>query len=132
MKKEGKIQISGNYQIYELTRKTKGGGGLAIGVMDELEPIWVGEGDDETEVIIIEVNMNGLQVTCLNGYAPQENSLMDKKVKFWARLGFEVEEAANNNKAFLLQMDGNLHIGPEVILGDPNPCNVNGKHCKKF
>ena len=47
MRKEGKIKTahSANYQIYERIRKAgKNGGGLALGVHNDLCPAWVGEG----------------------------------------------------------------------------------------
>ena len=129
--KDGKLKHLKGYQIYELIRKTKQCGGLAIGALEEIEPAFISEGDDTTEVLVIEVNL-GVKVRCVNGYGPQENDLMSKKTKFWERLGLEVEEAISEGKGFLLQMDGNLHVGPELVPGDPNPCNSNGKLFKTF
>ena len=57
---------------------------------------------------------------------------MKKKDKFWSRLSEEVEEAYENDLAIIFQMDGNLWAGPEVVKGDPNKCNANGKLFKKF
>ena len=65
-------------------------------------------------------------------HAPQENSVLDKKKNVWARLGNEVDDAMENEKAFILQMDRNLHVGESVIKGAPNPCNNNGKLLIKF
>ena len=126
MKREGKIKVSG-YQIYELVRSEKLGGGLAIGALDTLNPAFISEGNDTTEVLVIEVKIHGLQVRCINGYAPQEYDSKDKKDKFWERLESEIEDADLNEKAIILQMDGNLHAGPELITGDPNKRNSNGK-----
>ena len=33
---------------------------------------------------------------------------------------------------FILQMDGNLHLGSDFLPGDPNGCNRNGKLFKEF
>ena len=54
MKRMGRIKTpnSSKYQIYELLRKTKGGGGLAIGVLHDLNPVWVSEGTDQMENIL--------------------------------------------------------------------------------
>ena len=41
--------------------------------MDEVERAFISEGNDETEVLVIEVKLNGMRVRCINGYAPQEN-----------------------------------------------------------
>ena len=131
MKREGKITIDG-FQVYELIRTSKQGGGLAIGALNEIEPAFISEGDDETEILVIEVKLNDLETSCINGYGPQENDGMEKKVKFWERIGNEVEDAIVNDKALLFQMDGNLHAGSDLIIGDPNKCNTNGRLFKEF
>ena len=53
-----------------------------------------------------------MRVRCINGYAPQENDSMSRKLKFWERVGAEIEDADENDKAIIFQMDGNLHVGP--------------------
>ena len=131
MRREGKIKLGG-YQIYELVRSTKFGGGLAIGALDEINPAFISDGDDITEILVVEVKINGMQVRCINGYAPQENDSKDKKQKFWNRLKEEVDDADKNDKAVIIQMDGNLHAGPEIIPGDPNKCNINGRLLREF
>ena len=82
--------------------------------------------------VVVEVKLHEMQVRCINGYAPQENDSKDRKQRFWNRLKAEVEDADNNDKAIIIQMDGNLHAGNEIIPGDPNVCNGNGKLLKKF
>ena len=131
MKREGIIKLCG-YQIYELVRSSKQGGGLAIGALDEIEPVFISEGNDDTEILVIEVKLNGMQVRCINGYGPQESDSKERKQRFWERLSSEIEDADTNNKAIIIQMDGNLHLGPEILPGDPNECNANGKLFKEF
>ena len=48
MKREGKIKTDkiGGFQIYELVRSSKQGGGMAIGARNELEPAFISEGND--------------------------------------------------------------------------------------
>ena len=58
--------------------------------------------------------------------------MIDRKEKFWARLSSEVEDANINECCTIIQMDGNLWGGPEVIKNDPNSCNNNGKLFKTF
>ena len=48
-----KTKCSKKYQIFELVRKNGAGGGLAVGVIHDLNPVWVGEGDDDVEVLSI-------------------------------------------------------------------------------
>ena len=134
MRKQGKIRtkLTENYQIFELIRTEKQGGGLAIGAVKDLEPIWIAEGDDEVEIIVIEIKVEDLKIRCICGYGPQENESLEKKLNFWARLSGEVQEAIKNEKAIIIQMDGNSWVGNEVIKNDPNKCNNNGKLFKEF
>ena len=43
-----------------------------------------------------------------------------------------MEAAYENETAIIFQIDGNLWTGAEVVKGDPNECNANGKLFKKF
>ena len=74
MRKQGKIRtvLSENYHIFELIRKEKHGGGLAIGVVKDFEPVWIGEGDDEVEILVVEVKIQDLKIRCICAYGPQE------------------------------------------------------------
>ena len=134
LKRQGKLKITNpsNYIIYELNRKDRNGGGLAIGVIEELKPVWISEGDDTTEVLIVEVDVSGFRIRCVGGYGPQEKDNVDKKKAFCDRLSVEVEEAHENEAGFILQMDGNLWAGSDIIKDDPNPSNYNGKLFKEF
>ena len=82
---EGKLRDFKEYQTYELIRKNKECGGLAIGALEEVEPVFISEGDDNTEVVVIEVNM-GIKIRCVNGYGPQENDQISKKKNFGKEL----------------------------------------------
>ena len=125
LRRQGTIKSpnSQNYVIFELLRKQKCGGGLAIGVAKELNPIWISEGNDEIEFLTVQVNLKGISIRCVNGYGPQENEQNEKKMNFWASLDNEVENADFEGFGFILQMDGNLWAGPNIIPGDPNPKN---------
>ena len=81
---------------------------------------------------MVQVEINELKIRCVGAYGPQENHLMERKTNFWARLSKEVEEAQDNDAAKLIQMDGNLWAGDELIEGDPNKSNYNGKLLKQF
>ena len=54
MRRQGRIKTknSEKYVIYELIKIARAGGGLAIGVVKELNPTWVSEGDDMTEILL--------------------------------------------------------------------------------
>ena len=133
-KQQGKIKTENarNYQIFELLRKESNGGGLTIGALHDVESVWLSEGDDTVEVLVIQVRFGELVVRCVGAYGPQETNSVDRKQKFWERLSKEVIDADENDDAFILQMDGNLWAGTEIIKRDPHSCNQNGKHFKEF
>ena len=88
-----KCPSSINYTIWELIRKTGGGGGLAVGIHNDLQPSFISEGDDETEVIVCQIKVKDMQIRIVNGYGPQECDSIERKCLFWARLSHEVLEA---------------------------------------
>ena len=56
------------YQIFELLRKEKCGGGIAIGAVDDLNPVWISEGDDEVEVMVIQIEVAQFLIRCIGAY----------------------------------------------------------------
>ena len=84
LKRPGKLKdFLSKYVVYELNRKHRNGGGLAIGVINELKPVWISEGDDKTELLTVEVDFSGLKVRCVGGYGPQESDNIERKTLFW-------------------------------------------------
>ena len=75
LKRQGKIKTehSEKYVIFELVRKEKGGGGLVIGVVKELNPTWISEGDDEVEILTMQINPKDFSIRCVGGSGQQEN-----------------------------------------------------------
>ena len=130
----GKIKTNNSqkYQIFELVRKTKGGGGIAIGALEDVEPVQISEGDDDVEILVVGITTAGMQIRCICGYGPQENHDIERKRKFWSRLSAEVENAMDEDSAIIIQMDGNLWAGPEVVKNDPHQCNQNGQFFRDF
>ena len=74
LRKAGKIknENSKNFVIFELTRKYSHGGGLAILVKPELHPVFVSEGDDQVEILVVQIRVENLQIRIINAYGPQE------------------------------------------------------------
>ena len=64
MRRQGKIRTesSNQYTIFELVRKNSAGGGLALGVLNELEPIWISEGNDDIEIQTVQISLAELQI----------------------------------------------------------------------
>ena len=94
-----------------MLRKTEAGGGLALGVLNDLNPVWVGEGCRKTETLSVEITVQDFRIRCVNAYGPQENDPVERKNNFWAQLETEVAAAANYGSGLIIQMDGNLWAG---------------------
>ena len=130
-KESGKFKFE-NYEIFELVRKNRDGGGLAIGCIKELHPTWVREGTDTVESISIDIFLKNLKIRCCAAYGLQENDLIENKTAFWEYLDQEVVLARNSGGGFILHFDGNLWAGKNIIPGDPRPQNRNGKLFEDF
>ena len=115
-----KTESSKKFIIYELIRKECKGGGLALGVHKDLQPAWVDQGDDEVEVLVVEVWLNEFPIRIINGYGPQNSDSIERKRKFWAFLEKQVNNAIIAGAGIIIQMDGNCHLGPAIINGDVN------------
>ena len=82
-----KTLSSKKYTWYELHRtensqKGEKGGGIAVGVLNALEPSWISEGDDNTEAITVEIWLEGFPVRLLCAYGPQEYDSRERKEDF--------------------------------------------------
>jgi hypothetical protein len=95
-------------------------------------PVWINEGKEGVELLTVEISLSGFKVRCVCGYGPQENDTSEMKNSFWTQLGMEVDDALEAETGFIIEMDGNLWAGPQLIPGDPNEMNSNGKMFKKF
>ena len=131
MKEEGKVKFE-NYEVFEMPRKEKEGGGLLIGCIKELKPVLARKGSDEIEAMSIDVFVKAMQIRCVVAYGCQENSLLEKKIAFWKFIEEEAITARNSGSGFMLQFDGNLWAGSKIIPEDPRPQNKNGKLFEEF
>ena len=115
-----------------MVRRQGAGGGLAIGALHNLNPTWLGEGDDYVEWLSVEITLQLFRIRCVVAYGPQEADCNDRKEKFWAQLDSETTTAQNQGTGLIIQMDGNLWAGPALIPGDPHAQNKNGKLFENF
>ena len=76
--------------------------------------------------------MEEFPLRVVGAYGPQENALKEKKDKFWEAIEKEVNDAELDGDGLILQMDGNLHAGVDLVKGDPNKQNKNGKLFMEF
>ena len=47
--------------------------------MKDIDPILISEGDDLTEVLVIEIGLERMKIRCVNAYGPQESSAVEKQ-----------------------------------------------------
>ena len=130
-KNEGNLKFE-KYHVFERIRKNRDGGGLALGCLKELQPVWVREGEGLVEALSVEIFVKNLKIRCCAAYGFQESEKVENKENFWKYLDEEVHFAAITNAGFVLQFDGNLWAGSDIISGDPRIQNRNGKMFKSF
>ena len=129
------------YTVFRLERVKTGGGGIVIGALDDLKPVLVNEGDDESEALTVQISVNNLEIRCVVGYGACESDRQakkldtnqhDRKLKLWEFLENEVIEAENKCQGLVIQMDANASLGPELLKNDPNNQNSNGRLFANF
>ena len=119
--------------IFEKLRNSnQNGGGLALGCISELKPVWVRESQEPIEALSIDIFVKNLKIRCCVSYRCQENENISKKEQFWEYLDNEVMEAKKAGSGLIIQMDGNLWAGKEIIKIDPRPQNRNGRLFEQF
>ena len=134
LKKPNRIKTASSqkFTLYELHRKDKSGGGLCIGVLKDLHPVWVAQGDDEVECLSVEIWIDDFPVRVVTAYGPQLCDKLERKQKFWDFIEREASSALEKGAGFILQMDSNAHLGKDIIENDPNVQNLNGKLFLEF
>ena len=105
---------------------------MAVGVLNDFDPSWVSEGDDDAEAVPVEIWVEGFPVRLICAYGPQENDKKERKDSFWRYLNLETQKAATDGTGLIIQMDGNLWAGKEIIHSDPRNQNQNGKFFETF
>ena len=123
LKDVGEIKLE-NYVIFERVRNNRdGGGGLALGCLKELHPVWVKEGQDQVETLSVNIFVQKMQIRCCVAYGCQETDPVDRKDAFWKYLEEEVEEASDTGAGLVIQLDGNSWAGSHIIPNDPRTQN---------
>ena len=70
------------FQVFYLNRQETQGGGLALGVANDMEATLIREGDDEVEAISVKIVIGDIPIRLVVAYGPQENAKKEKKDKF--------------------------------------------------
>ena len=60
-KETGKLKVE-EYEVFELVRQNRDGGGIAIGCKKELHPTWIREGDDYVEALSVNIFLNNIKI----------------------------------------------------------------------
>ena len=118
------IKIEG-YKVFETVR-TGLGGGLLTAVIEELEPVLISEGEDDAEILVVQIKVGNQSIRIINCYGPQEDEDSAVKINFWKTLENEIISAYDHNCLILVQMDANAKVGVDVIKGDPHKQSENG------
>ena len=121
----GTLKLNG-YQIFELIRDGSGGG-LFTAIDENLSPVLIRTGEDNTEILVTQVNAAGINIRIINAYGPQEGALKDDIFNFWHALEKEIIDAKDENCGILIELDANAKLGPTIINGDPNERSENGE-----
>ena len=108
-------------------RTTKGGGGLFTAVKEDLNPVLVAQGDEDTEIVVVEADLGTKKVRIVNGYGPQEDDDIQDILNFWQEMEKIIIQAAEDKCLILIELDANAKLGNEIIRNDPHKMSNNGK-----
>ena len=95
MRKSGGIKLK-NYQVFEKIRQGYGGG-LLTAVDQNLKPVLIECANEESEILIVQCQMDNMKIRIINGYGPQEDEALAKRLQFWQSLEQEIVAGKNAN-----------------------------------
>ena len=124
LRNKGSLKLDG-YQIFELNRIGMGGG-LFTAIDENLSPVLIRPGQDNTEILVTQICIAGFNIRILNGYGPQEDSNKDDILNFWHQMEKEIIDAKDENCGIIIGFDANAKLGSSIIQGDPNVMSNNG------
>ena len=117
-RRKARIKLPG-YRVFELIRGDNGGG-LLIACLSALEPVQIFEGNQECEVLVVEISVNKQKVRVIGGYGPQECAPVIVREQYRNCIEEQVEKAKLSNTMILIAEDSNAKLGKEWIDGDPH------------
>ena len=129
--RKGQIKVK-NYEIFEVVRTNANGGSILTGVHENLSPIFISGGEDETEILVVQCQVSGVDIRLINGYGPQENAKIEDKIEFYSKLDQEVKSGKLFECFVFIEMDANAKVGDEVIEGNPHKMSQNGELLMNF
>ena len=99
-----------NYTVFESIRNESLGGGLMTIIHDSLSPICVSV-DDESEILVVEANIESHRVRIINAYGKQESDNEHTRKLFFNQLDTEIKSALVAGCLICLQLDANSKVG---------------------
>ena len=119
-----------HYQIFEKIRPGFGGG-LLTAINKSLDPVLIQAVNDDMEILVVQCSIGQENIRIINGYGPQEDDPINRKLTFGQTMEQEINNASNDaNCMTLIQMDGNAKLGKKIIKQDPHEITENGKLLK--
>ena len=103
------------------------GGGLLTAVDENLSPVLVSVGTEETEILLVQVSVCGMNIRIFNAYGPQEGSSKNSVLNFWHEVEKQIILAKDEECGIIMEFDANGKLGKGVIKNDPNGMPYNGK-----
>ena len=124
--KKGQLEIK-DYEIFEAIRKNKERGGTLLGAHKDLKPFLIKQYEDEFELLVVEIEIEGEQIRVITGYGPQETWPEAQRYPFFVALDAEILDSILGGKSIIIQLDANSKLGSKYIENDPHPQSLNGK-----
>ena len=126
-KRQNQLLVKG-YELYERVRKGKDGGGIVIGIKDDVEstPVLISK-HEETEILVVEIAFKSMTIRFLTAYGPQEDAPEDTINNFYSTLEEEILRCEEDDCGLIAELDCNAKLGNQIITGDPNNMSSNGK-----
>ena len=115
-----------NYQVFE-KRREGAGGGLLTAIDHNLDPVLIQSDDEDCEILVVQCNLGKQKIRIINGYGPQEDDPLVKRMKFWETIEHEIVSAKNEKCMILIELDANAKLGSQIIRNDPNKISENGQ-----
>ena len=79
--------------------------------------MWVWDGGP-VEALSVNIFVENFKIRCCIAYGPQETAAVQVKENFWRYLHEDVFLADQENAGFILQMDGNLWAGKNILKNE--------------
>ena len=125
LKRKNQINVKG-YRTFPTIRGDSGGGVL-ISCLISLDPVLIFEGDEESEIIVVQIKLNDKQIRIIGGYGPQECAPVVVRETYRTTMEEQVVRAYLAGNSVIIAEDSNAKLGSQWIKGDPHPISDNGK-----